>query len=249
MFSNKIIDSDRFLDMPQSTQSLYFHLGMRADDDGFINNPKIIMRMVGSSQDDMKILIIKEYILPFESGIVVIKDWKINNYIAKDRYTPTLHTEEMNLLTICDNKSYENMHTKCIQPVYVDKIRLEENRREENRIEEKDPPTPQGKRQQFKPSFTFIENKEWREIWEHWVSNKSSPYRKQVGVETGYKNLLKLSSDDLEEAREIIDQSIGNEWAGLFQLKTNGSGKKEEITMTEIIEKAQKELRAEGKIK
>ena len=114
--------------------------------------------------------------------------------------------------------------------------------REREKSTFQDPPTPQGKRPRFKPSFTFIENKEWRELWEHWVSNKSSPYRKQTGVETGYKNLLKLSSDDLEEAREIIDQSIGNEWAGLFQLKTNGNGFRKDSVFFGTAEEANFEL-------
>ena len=81
MFSKTIIDSDAFLDMPLSTQSLYFHLSMRADDDGFINNPKKIQRMIGCADDDLKLLIAKNFIIPFESGIVVIKHWKIHNYI------------------------------------------------------------------------------------------------------------------------------------------------------------------------
>ena len=94
MFAKTIIDSDAFLDMPLSTQALYFHLSMRADDDGFINNPKKIQRMIGSSDDDLKVLIAKRYLLPFESGVDVIKHWKIHNYIQKDRYKPTVYTEE-----------------------------------------------------------------------------------------------------------------------------------------------------------
>ena len=91
MLSIKIVDSDMFLDMPKSTQCLYFHLNMRADDDGFIDNPKKIQRMIGCSDDDMKILIAKQFIIPFESGIVVIKHWKIHNYIRGDRYVPTIY--------------------------------------------------------------------------------------------------------------------------------------------------------------
>ena len=125
MFSKTIIDSDLFLDMPQSTQLLYFHLSMRADDDGFINNPKKIMRMVNCSEDDMKILITKQFIIPFESGIVVIKHWRIHNYIQKDRFKPTMYEEEKshivekggiyNLATI---PSVSEMDTTCIQSGY-----------------------------------------------------------------------------------------------------------------------------------
>jgi hypothetical protein len=106
MFAKTIIDSDAFLDMPLSTQSLYFHLSMRADDDGFINNPKKIQRMVGASDDDLKLLIAKNFIIPFESGIVVIKHWKIHNYIRNDRYKETVYQEEKALLDTKDNNSY-----------------------------------------------------------------------------------------------------------------------------------------------
>ena len=89
MFSKTIVDSDAFLDMPVSTQCLYFHLSMRADDEGFVNNPKRIQRMVGMSDDDMRILIAKQFIIPFESGICVIKHWFIHNYIRNDRFKST----------------------------------------------------------------------------------------------------------------------------------------------------------------
>ncbi len=106
MFAKTIIDSDAFLDMPLSTQSLYFHLSMRADDDGFINNPKKIQRMIGCADDDLKLLIAKNFIIPFESGIVVIKHWKIHNYIRNDRYKETVYQEEMSLLEVKENKAY-----------------------------------------------------------------------------------------------------------------------------------------------
>ena len=114
MFAKTIIDSDAFLDMPHSTQLLYFHLSMRADDDGFINNPKNIMRMIGCKDDDLSVLVTKKFIIPFESGVVVIKHWKIHNYIAKDRYKETKYKEEKALLGVDENNSY----TTCIQPVY-----------------------------------------------------------------------------------------------------------------------------------
>ena len=106
MFAKTIIDSDSFMDMPLSTQALYFHLSMRADDDGFINNPKKIQRMVGCGEDDLKLLIAKRFIIPFESGIVVIKHWKIHNYIRNDRYKPTVYVEEKSMLETKDNNGY-----------------------------------------------------------------------------------------------------------------------------------------------
>lgn len=107
MFSKAIIDSDLFLDMSLSAQALYFHLSMRADDDGFVNNPKKLQRMIGASDDDLKILIAKRFLIPFESGIVVIKHWRIHNFIRQDRYKETLYTEEKNRLTNKENTGYE----------------------------------------------------------------------------------------------------------------------------------------------
>ena len=106
MFAKTIIDSDAFLEMPLSTQSLYFHLSMRADDDGFVNNPKSIQKMIGASDDDLKLLIAKSFILIFESGVIVIKHWRINNYIRNDRYHETVYQEEKALLNIKNNDAY-----------------------------------------------------------------------------------------------------------------------------------------------
>ena len=106
MFTMKIVDSDAFLDMPLSTQCLYFHLNMRADDDGFIGNPKKIMRMIGASEDDLKILLAKKFLIIFENNIVVIKHWWMHNTLIKDRYHETSYTDEKNQLKIKDNNSY-----------------------------------------------------------------------------------------------------------------------------------------------
>lgn len=106
MFAKTIIDSDAFLDMSLSTQALYFHLSMRADDDGFVNNPKKIQRMIGCGDDELKMLIAKKFIIPFESGICVIKHWRMHNYIRNDRYKETVYTEEKSRLFIEENKAY-----------------------------------------------------------------------------------------------------------------------------------------------
>lgn len=106
MFAKTIIDSDAFLDMPLSTQALYFHLAMRADDEGFVNNPKKIQRMIGASDDDCRILASKRFILTFQSGIIVIKHWKIHNYIQSDRFKETVYLEEKTMLALDDNKAY-----------------------------------------------------------------------------------------------------------------------------------------------
>ena len=104
MLSLKIIDTDEFLDMPMSSQFLYFNLAMRADDDGFVGNPKRIMRMVGCSDDDIKVLIAKRFVIPFDSGVCVIRHWRVHNYIQSDRYTPTEYKEELNILALNEGK-------------------------------------------------------------------------------------------------------------------------------------------------
>ena len=118
MFAKTIIDSDAFIDMPVTSRLLYYDLAMRADDDGFVNSPKKIMRMVGASETDLAVLVQKKFIIPFESGIVVIKHWKIHNYIQSDRYKPTAYKEEKALLEVKENKAYRLMDTECIQNGY-----------------------------------------------------------------------------------------------------------------------------------
>ena len=144
MMSKKIIDTDNFLDMPQSTQCLYFHLLLRADDDGFIQSPKSIMRITGCKEDDLKLLIAKRFVIGFETGVIVIRHWRIHNYVQSDRYSKSELPEAKQVEL--KNKVYEVveppmntdntcMDTKCKQNGYnpdtqmrIDKIREEENR-------------------------------------------------------------------------------------------------------------------------
>lgn len=106
MFTQKITDSDAFLDMPLSTQALYFHLNMMADDDGFINNPKRIQRTIGASEDDLKLLIAKRFVICFENGVIVIKHWLMHNTLRKDRYKPTQYQEQFATLSVKANNAY-----------------------------------------------------------------------------------------------------------------------------------------------
>lgn len=115
MFAKSVVESDEFLDMPATSRLLYFHLGMEADDDGFLNNPKTIMRMVGCSQDDLSLLVSKGFLIPFKSGVVVIRHWKQSNYIQKDRYRPTKFKDEMKQLSLAEN--VYTLDTSCIHPV------------------------------------------------------------------------------------------------------------------------------------
>ena len=139
MFAKTIIDSDAFLDMPLSAQALYFHLSMRADDDGFINNPRRIQRMIGGTDDDLKLLIAKSFVIEFDSGVIVIKHWRINNYIQKDRYKETVYTDEREMLSVKDNGSY----TLCIQDGYSSdtQVRLGKNSLVKDSISRFTPPT------------------------------------------------------------------------------------------------------------
>lgn len=106
MFTKKITESDAFLDMPLSSQCLYFHLNMNADDDGFVNNPKRIQKLIGASEDDLKLLISKAFLLVFESGVVVVKHFRMHNTLQNDRYHPTDYQEEYQMLGLKNNKAY-----------------------------------------------------------------------------------------------------------------------------------------------
>ena len=109
MISRNVVDTDGFLDMPVSTRCLYYDFCVRADDDGFVGSPKKIMRMVGCSDDDIRILVQKKFIIPFQNGVCVISDWNIHNYIRKDRYTQTIYVNELRKLQICENGRYQEI--------------------------------------------------------------------------------------------------------------------------------------------
>ena len=155
MFTQKIIDSDAFLDMPLSTQALYFHLNMRADDDGFINNPKRIQRTIGASEDDLKLLIAKRFVICFENGVIVIKHWRMHNTLRKDRYNPTHYQEQLALLEVKGNNAYTEK--ECVnqmatirqpngnhlEPQYsIDKYSIEEISIVEDSMPDSDEPEP-----------------------------------------------------------------------------------------------------------
>lgn len=136
MFDKTITNDDCFLEMPIGSQVLYFHLSMNADDDGFINNWRSIMKMTGSKEDDLKVLIAKSYVIPFDTGVIVIKHWKINNYLRSDRYKPTRFQNEYSQLTTDDDLVYQ-LDTNGIHS--IDKNRIEKNSidyKEENIKEE-----------------------------------------------------------------------------------------------------------------
>ena len=164
MFAKTIIDSDAFLEMPMSTQALYFHLCMRADDDGFLNNPKRIQRTIGASDDDLKLLIVKRFVLAFESGVIVIKHWRLHNYIRRDTYKETVHITEKSMLSIKENGSYTDHSVtlpsrNCDESVTqnrLDKIRLNKTKEEEIYVGDKAAPQANYDYDFYQSSFNSI---------------------------------------------------------------------------------------------
>ena len=154
MFTGKITESDAFLDMPLTSQCLYFHLCMYADDEGFVKNPKRIQRMIGATDDDLRVLIGKNFLINYETGVIVIKHWKMHNAIRKDRLHDSEYIEEKSMLYIKENGAYtldptqgvpllstkcqtsdSEMSTKCQPNVGIDKIRLDKNRLDKDSID------------------------------------------------------------------------------------------------------------------
>ena len=145
MFAKTIVLSDAFLDMPLSARCLYFTLGMLADDDGFVNSPKSIMRQAGASTDDLNILLAKKFVLDFDSGVIVIKHWRINNYLRSDRYTETKYIEEKQLLEVDKNGSYHVGIPGGIPSIGKDSL-VEVSTVEDNIIE---PPAPKPTKRKY----------------------------------------------------------------------------------------------------
>lgn len=232
MFAKTIIDSDVFLDMPLSTQALYFHLSMRADDDGFINNPKKIQRMVGGSDDDMKILICKKFIITFDSGVIVIKHWKMHNYIQSDRYKSTIYLEEKAMLEVNENKSYSVQNIPCIQDVSIldSQVRLGKDSIElgKDSIELLDEPCGSDSletkedliKHSKKTAKQYSDDPELNDTIISFIK-----FRKDIKkpmndhtIDLLIKKLEKMDSS-IKNQIEILNQSMLNGWQGIFPLK------------------------------
>jgi hypothetical protein len=210
MFAKTIIDSDAFLDMPVSTQNLYFHLAMRADDDGFINGPRKVQRMVNSTDDDMRILLSKRFLISFETGVIVIKHWRMHNYLRSDRYKPTVYQHEMKQLSIKGNGAYTLNHGN--QPATIGipdgnqpatQVRLGKDRIGKDRErEESFPPSPDQSNQ---PKA----GKDLDRIREHWNNLPALPkYRHliiQMPPEQTGPALRTLGTYTADEVIKAID--------------------------------------------
>ena len=201
MFAKTIIDSDAFLDMPLSTQALYFHLSMRADDDGFLNNSKKIQRMVGCSDDDLKLLIAKRFIIPFESGVVVIKHWRIHNYIRSDRYKETVYQEEKALLETKENNVYTMRETLGIPNGYhldtQDRLGKDSIDKDNNILSDK----PTKKEKPYQVIIDYLNDKVGSK---YRANNKSTQQHINARLKEGYS---------VEDFKTVIDKMCAK-WKG-----------------------------------
>lgn len=211
MFAKTIVDSDMFIDMPMSARLLYYDLAMRADDDGFVNSPKKIMRFVGASMDDMNVLIAKQFIIPFESGVVVIKHWRIHNYIRKDTYKETPYKDEKALLYLDKNNGYRlenecpstNRQRTVNEPstqVRLGKVRLGKDRIElgKDRVRDRERQELESAHAPENLPLEIAENKNNKNN-ENDVNNSDSkkPTRHKYGT---YNNVL-LADEDMEKLK------------------------------------------------
>lgn len=221
MFSLDVVDTDVFLDLPTSSQALYFHLGMRADDDGFVSSPKRVTSMIGANQDDLKLLIAKGFIIALEDGIIVIRHWKQNNYIQSDRRKDTIYQSQLAALTV-SNGIYE-VDTQCIQNVSemdtqdsIDKNSKDKGSKGKDNIK-----LPKRAKTYFPNdealNQAFLDYLEMRKQIKKPMTDKA--------VELAIKKLEELSalpfSDGMDNdlAIQILNQSVMNSWQGLFPLK------------------------------
>lgn len=216
MFAKTIIDSDAFLDMPISARLLYYDLGMRADDDGFVNSPKKIMKMVGASTDDMNVLILRKFILPFETGVVVLKHWRIHNYIRKDTYSETPYKKEKSMLMLDENKSYTLIDNESQLAVHEPstQVRIGKDSIDKDSL---------GKDSIDKGSIEIItpdeqENIPYKEIIEYLNQRIGSNYKPNASKTKTAIHARVQEGYTLEDFKIVIDKKV-NEWYGTDMAK------------------------------
>ena len=196
MFDKAIIQTDRFMDLSMSSKALYFLLGMEADDEGFVSY-KMVMRIHGGNEDDIKVLVAKGFLIMFESGVVVVTDWNKNNWLDSRRIKPTEYRKEKKLVVLTQDKEY--VLSNCLAS--IEEYRVEESSIEENTVAEK---LPEG-----------ID----LEYWGKWETHRKE-IRKKLTPSTK-KSQLNFLVANLKDHKEIINQSIQNGWTGLFEVKKN----------------------------
>ena len=211
MFAKTIVLSDAFLDLPMSARCLYFTLGMLADDDGFVNSPKSIMRQCGASEDDLRVLIGKKFLLVFDSGIIVIKHWRIHNYIQKDRYIKTKYQDELAMLALDENKAYTD---SCIQNGYkVDtQVRLGKDRLgkgSSNSAKRFTPPTLAEVKAYCEERGNNVDPERFIDFYESkgWMIGKNKMKDWKAAVRTWEKPMdpKKRSADEWDEIARMVD--------------------------------------------
>lgn len=212
MFSLNVVDTDNFLEMPISSRLLYYELGMRADDDGFVDNWKKILLFTGLKQDDLKVLISKKFIIPFESGVIVIRHWRLNNYLQNDRTKPTIYQEELKQLEL-DNNNVYTMDTNCIHSIdknSIDKYSIEykeENIKEE--IQKK-----------------YFDNLELNNLFIEYLDLRRK--LKCKNTDRAINLLLnELNKYDDKTKVEMINNSIMNSWKSVYPIKEFKQNKKD----------------------
>ena len=231
MFAKSIIDSDAFLDMPLSAQALYFHLGMRADDDGFVNSPKRIMRLVSCSDDDMKLLITKNFIIPFDSGIVVIKHWRIHNYIQKDRYHETNYLDEKKHLRLKENGAYSLLDTGCIQDGYEmdTEVRLGESEDSLDKDSQDDivQMKPSELRKEFENLWSMYPKKQGKDKAYRYYERARKSGTTYEEVEQGilaYKESIRANGTDMQYVRMGSTFFSQKSWADDWSIRNKPKG-------------------------
>lgn len=242
MFSLKVVDTDKFLQMPVSARLLYYDLGMRADDDGFVDDWRKILAFTGLKEDDMKILIAKQFILPFDSGVIVIRHWRLNNYLQNDRTNPTIYQDELSQLKYDKKNPIYEMYTSCIHSIdknsivynstcSSNKTIIENNIKDINRIKEE-----KETKEKEESIYDYIESnfkrilapieiqkiQEWLEVFnediikyaiELAVMNRKSNFKYVEGI---LKNWKSNSLNTLEEIKQENKSRSKSEKVELF---------------------------------
>lgn len=224
MFSPKITSTDKFLDMPVSSRELYFQLGMNADDDGFVT-PKKIMRMIGCTEDDLRVLITKGFVIPFESGVIVITSWCVNNLVRKDWYQETIYKDEKKLLSLDENNEYKLVNDSLTKnDVFVNENVPNSLTFRQHRLGKvslgKDIKEKTSKKEKFDFSqFHFLENDEFKKTFDYFLEMRKK-IRKPATERAQELILKKLHQEQLYTAIEMLEQSITNSWQDVFALRT-----------------------------
>ena len=207
MFAKSIVTSDAFLDMPMSARCLYFTLGMFADDDGFVNNPKSIIRQIGASEDDMKVLLGKKFVLDFESGVIVIKHWRINNYLRSDRYRETNYVEEKSTLSIDKNGAYTEVGIPVGIPYYGETQDSIGNNIKKENPRKKIPPTVEMVREYCKSRNNNVNAEQFCDFYEckGWMVGKDKMKDWQAAVRTWERNNV---NRDMPEKPMVDEEQV-----------------------------------------